>query len=101
MVALIIVLLCLALLYFWLVGHWFARILMTPVLWVVAGLGLGLFVFGSGILPDSPSTSRGIGALVWLVAIPVAWVVGAIPQERARARGPTSSLIVREISFGR
>jgi hypothetical protein len=48
MVHLILALLGLVLLYFWLVGHWFARILMTSVLWAVAvailGVGMKLFV---------------------------------------------------------
>lgn len=55
MVALIVVLLCLALLYFWLVGHWFARVLaflaLWPVFFLIATGGItGIFY----LLPASP-----------------------------------------------
>jgi hypothetical protein len=56
-----------ALLYFWLIGHWFARVLMLPVCAVPLSLGLGLLMAPHG------------GNIGMLIGVVLSWPVSGIP----------------------
>jgi hypothetical protein len=60
-----------ALLYFWLVGHWFARVL------VFLALGAGLFVGGAAI--GSAAGDQSSWLVLGLLGAVVAWFVSGIP----------------------
>jgi len=74
-----VVLLALALLYFWLIGHWFARILMLPVFFVVCGLGsMWLYVHVPETAPNLQILAGGFGVFLstW-----VAWEISGAPAK--------------------
>jgi hypothetical protein len=68
----------LALLYFWLIGHWFARVLMFLVLGAVGG-------FVAAMLVSSTPQPNPIG---YLLGFALAWPVSGLPEYywRRRAR---------------
>jgi uncharacterized membrane protein (DUF485 family) len=71
------VLLALTLLYFWLIGHWFARILMLPVFFVVCGLGsMWLYVHVPEKATNLQILVGGFGVFLstWVV-----WEISAAP----------------------
>jgi hypothetical protein len=75
--------LALGLLYFWLLGHWFARVVMFLALSVLCGLG-GVFI-NMTFVSDRPSapaqwTILGLG-------IVLAWFISSIPLWHARRHG--------------
>ncbi len=62
-----------ALLYFWLIGHWFARALMFLLLGVAFGVGGA--ALGNGAVAGSPVPQLALG----LTGIVAAWFVAGIP----------------------
>ena len=60
-----------ALLYFWLLGHWFARVLVFLGLLVCAAF-TGLFVSSRGDAVNA-------GVAVFIVGVVVAWLLASIP----------------------
>jgi hypothetical protein len=98
MVILIAVVLCVGLLYFWLVGHWFARVLVFLALMVL----FGMIAFATmnavleGVLRDplpdwwrrTPKWIMPVSVLLGLVIGPVAgWFASMIPTYYWRHRG--------------
>jgi hypothetical protein len=93
MIALIIAAGALALLYFWLIGHWFARVLMCIVFWpifiaVTFGILSAAFPGPIGLAPD-------IGILVAIVGVGLsaaaAWKVSGYPTRyRIKAGYPVT-----------
>ena len=80
MIVLIVILLGVALLYFWLVGHWFARVQVAPVIWAVIALVLAAVGFRTwAYAPVAWAT-----LVLWALAIPCAWFIAGIPAARAR-----------------
>jgi hypothetical protein len=74
-------LLGIALLYFWLVGHWFARVLMLLALApLFAFIGCVLFVGIPGATPIAITIGGMIGA-------GLAWPVASLPTYHWRRRG--------------
>jgi hypothetical protein len=68
----------LVLLYFWLIGHWYARVLMSIVLIPVAWLVVA-FVLQGVLAMGHPGA-----AVVWVVitvpALAIAWFTGKLPM---------------------
>jgi len=62
-------LLAIALLYFWLIGHWFARVLVFLMLAVVG------FIAGVNIPPHNPTGSIICG----IIGAALAWPLASIP----------------------
>jgi hypothetical protein len=84
-IVLIVVLLGVALLYFWLVGHWFARVLVTPVIWAI--IALVLAAVGFQTWTGAPVALTWATLVLWALAIPCAWFIAGIPIARARKAG--------------
>ena len=63
-------LLAIALFYFWLIGHWFARVLVFLMLAVVG------FIAGANV-PTSPSPAGSI--ICGLIGAALAWPLASIP----------------------
>lgn len=79
------------LLFVWLIGHWFARVLAFLLLGVVFGLS-GAFMAG---IDGPPAHNHGIaGALLGLV---LAWILSGIPKyvHAHRARHASLELALR------
>lgn len=59
-------------LYLWLLGHWFGRVLMFLLLAVVCGLAIGIAM---------PQLTEGATANPWgfLIGLVVAWPLASIP----------------------
>jgi hypothetical protein len=74
MVELIAIMLGVGLLWAWLSGHWFARVLMTLVLIPLLG-GLGAVLMA--LLPDAQAPVMWFGAALGAVA---AWLVAGLPS---------------------
>jgi hypothetical protein len=64
-----------ALLYFWLVGHWFARVLVFLMLVVLTGF-CGGALFASIAVKQAETASFVIGAIL---GAPLAWPLASIP----------------------
>jgi hypothetical protein len=62
-------LLAIALLYFWLIGHWFARVLVFLMLAVVG------FIAGVNVTPHNPAGSIICG----IIGAVLAWPLASIP----------------------
>jgi hypothetical protein len=77
-----------ALLYFWLIGHWFARILMFLLLTV--GVGLVLWVLLPPLTP--PKDGNAFGFLIGLI---LAWPLAGIPAYYWRQRMRTLMAVGR------
>jgi hypothetical protein len=76
MVILVGVALGVALLYFWLVGHWFARVLMALVLTIPLGW-IGASILGSAVqLPTDTTAPAVVGLILGVIA---AWPIASIP----------------------
>jgi len=60
-----------ALLYFWLIGHWFARVLVF--------LGLAGLSSFAGLIVGATSSNAAAGITIGLIGILVAWGLAAIP----------------------
>lgn len=91
MIALIVAAGALALLYFWLVGHWFARILMSFVLWPCFA-AIAFAILGSnGPLDLPPASAIFLAALVACASAMGAWVVSGYPiRHRIKAGWPVT-----------
>jgi hypothetical protein len=76
-------LLVLALFYFWLIGHWFARVLMAPVF--VAALGLAsLWAYGQA--PDGSGLQILAGGAGLALSTYGAWKISGAPAAYWRHR---------------
>lgn len=64
--------LAVALLYFWLIGHWFARVLMFLL------LGAGFFA-GGAVLGNDNTGDPSLGIVLGLIGVVVAWFTAGIP----------------------
>lgn len=73
MYTLLVLALALALLYGWLVDHWFARVLMFLLLMVCLSFG------GAALLHSSPGAPPAAGAIGGIVGAVLAWPVSGIP----------------------
>lgn len=62
------------LLYYWLIGHWFARVLMVPVFAIPLGLVIGLAMV-SGEHSGPHDSLVGI-----LIGCALAWPISGIPR---------------------
>ena len=62
-----------ALLYFWLIGHWFARVLTFLVFAALLGGGGGALLLSA---PDAPPAAGIFGAIIGAA---LAWFVSGIP----------------------
>ena len=83
-----LILACGVLLYAWLVGHWFARILMILPCAVVVGVVLWL---ATGLTPAR--TDKDAAAIIgWLGGVLAAWPVSGIPIYVRRNREKNASL---------
>lgn len=67
-----------ALLYFWLLGHWFARVLVFLGLAGVSGF--------AGLIVGSTNSNAGAGVTIGLLGLGAAWVVAALPTFYWRRR---------------
>jgi hypothetical protein len=78
---LIVVLLFLVLLYFWLRGHWYARVLMFLVLIPAGYAGLGLAVVFTAYDPTVAGAKMdpAMGFVLFGAGAVVAWFVSGIP----------------------
>jgi len=65
--------LALALLYFWLLGHWFARVVMFLLLAVVG------FIAGAALASASPNPPTFALVLFGLIGAALAWPLSGIP----------------------
>jgi len=65
--------LALALLYFWLIGHWFARVVMFLLLAVVG------FIAGAALASASPNPPTFALVLFGLIGAALAWPLSGIP----------------------
>ena len=66
------------LLYFWLIGHWFARILVT------LALGLCLFIVVTALMPEKdPAAGKSIIGLLFACS---SWFIAGIPTYYWRQR---------------
>ena len=74
--------LALVLLYFWLLGHWFARVVMFLALAVAFG-GLGALYAGA----DGPP-GHNHGWVGMLIGVALAWPVSSIPIYWLRSKAP-------------
>lgn len=83
MVVLVWVLVVVSLMYFWLAGHWFARVLMFLMFALALGLGCGQWVASA-----TGSTTPGPVILGMCVGAALAWPVASLPiyYRRNRAR---------------
>lgn len=77
---------CIALLYFWLVGHWFARLLAFPC---IAAILLAVVAFTS-MATRTPGGAAGWD-LAWrwlalIACIPAAWLISGAPGAHWRER---------------
>lgn len=75
---LLAVLAVLATLYQWLLGHWFARILMTPLFSLVLGYLIGEFAPVGDIHP--------LRIICLLVGLGLGWIVSGLPIRYWRSR---------------
>lgn len=75
---LLVVLAILATIYQWLLGHWFARILMTPVFSLVLGYVVGEFAPVGDIRP--------LRIICFLVGLGLGWIVSGLPIRYWRSR---------------
>jgi hypothetical protein len=83
MIILIAILLGVVLLYFWLIGHWFARVLVTPLLWATLWFVLTMFGAGGSI---GGNTSPMISLVSAVAAVVVGWIVASLPTWHKRRR---------------
>jgi lipoprotein signal peptidase len=74
--------LAVALLYFWLIGHWFARILAFLMFAAILGL------LGASIGNTADASVHGAPVVMALIGVGLAWPVAALPAYywRRRAR---------------
>ena len=70
--------LAMALLYFWLIGHWFARILVF--------LLLSVFFFFMFVATAHDTSDRAGVVILGLFGIPLAWPIADIPAYCCRRR---------------
>lgn len=78
----------LGLLYFWLLGHWFARVVMMPVLALALGVGM------SALMASAEHAGPNNGLFGLLVGIALAWPAASAPVYywRWRFSRPDASL---------
>ena len=77
------IVLALVLLYFWLLGHWFARIVAFLIFAAVLGL-LG------GLMTAQPHSNE--GAIGGIIGIALAWPMSGIPIYWHRRKARTTSV---------
>ena len=84
MVALIAVVLALGVLWAWLAGHWFARVLVGIVLMPLVPLALAAAIWG--ILQQAHATEhvmQGAAIAAGILGVPLAWWIVKAPRRRA------------------
>jgi len=82
MVVLVGLVLALVALYFWLIGHWFARIVRLPVCAIVSGSLFWLVTCSRMAHPDIV----GGNAIAILFGLMTAWWISGIPARHWRKR---------------
>jgi hypothetical protein len=85
--------LALVLLYFWLIGNWFARVLMLPVCAALLGIGFALIMVSGG----HPGPNNGTFGL--LVGLALAWPVSSIPIYYYRWQANKVTLLRLDVPF--
>jgi hypothetical protein len=85
-----IVLLALALLYFWLIGHWFARVLVAIGLFALFGSAL---IIGASISRYDPSGGGAFG-IIGGFGLLVAWPLASLPIIYWRRRLPDAAHLI-------
>ena len=73
------------LLYFWLVGHWFARVLFVPIATIAVFVAMFVAMVGNSHENVSHPAETAVALVIGLIA---GWVIAGIPTRywRKRAR---------------